>query len=126
MEKLFIKEDKSSPLVNLDPETGVFEIRGNSFLDNAYEFYNPIIEWIKNYIQHPQKETNIIFDIRYINTSSQRMVFDFLKKTNQLYKNGNKVFVQWLYDENDDDLRDVGNDLLSFMEFPYNVLVKVS
>lgn len=126
MEKLFIEEGKSSPLVSLNPETGVFEIRGNSFLDNAYEFYNPIIEWMKKYIQQPNSETNIIFDISYINTSSQRMVFDFLKKANQLHKNGNKVFVQWLYDEIDDDLRDVGNDLLSFMEFPYKVIVKVS
>lgn len=126
MEKLFIEESKSSPLVSLNPETGVFEIRGNSFLDNAYEFYNPIIEWMKQYMLKPHSETNIIFDISYINTSSQRMVFDFLKKANQLHKNGHKVFVQWLYDEIDDDLRDVGNDLLSFMEFPYKVIVKVS
>lgn len=126
MEKVIIEETKSSPTIILDPVSGIFEFRGHSFLDNAYEFYNPVIEWMKKYLDNPSAETNIIFDMSYINTSSQRMVFDFLKKANQLHKNGHKVFVQWLYDEIDDDLKDVGNDLLSFMEFPYKVIVKVT
>jgi hypothetical protein len=125
MKKIVIEETKSSPAVMLDPVGGKLEFRGHSFLDNAYEFYNPIIEWVKKYSEQPQPETNVLFDMSYINTSSQRMIFDVLKKLNHMYKNGHKVTVNWLYDEIDDDLKDVGNDLLSFMEFPYKVIVKV-
>ncbi len=126
MSKLDIKETKSAPSVLLDPEKGRFEIRGNSFLDNAHEFFTPVINWIKEYEKSPNEETRVVFDLTYINTSSQRMVFDFLKSLNNIHKSGKKVLVEWLYDENDDDLRDVGNDLLSFMDFPFKVLVKVS
>ncbi len=126
MEKLEIKETKSSPSVIMDPVSGRFEMRGTSFLDNAHEFYTPIIDWIKGYLKSPLQETKFVFDLSYINTSSQRMVFDILKYLNQLHKSGHGVAVEWLYDENDDDLKDVGTDLLSFMEFPYKVIEKVS
>jgi hypothetical protein len=126
MEKLVLKETKHSPLVVLDPQTGVFELKGSSFLDNAHEFYTPIIEWLKEYAKTPAPNTKILFDLNYINTSSQRMVFDLLKRVNLMFKAGSHLSIEWLYDENDFDLRDVGEDLLSFMDFPYKIIEKVS
>ncbi len=54
------------------------------------------------------------------------MLFDFLKELNALHKAGNSVHIDWLYDESDYDLRDVGEDLLSFMDFSYKIIEKVS
>lgn len=124
-DKLQIKETSHSPMVNFDPN-GVLEIRGNSFLDNAHEFYTPLINWIRTYTKAPAAETKIIFDLNYINTSSQRMVFDMLKEIGNIHSSGNTVHVDWLYDENDYDLKDVGEDLLSFMEYSYKVIEKVN
>jgi len=126
MEKIILKETKHSPSVILDPESGVFELRGSSFLDNAHEFYTPLIDWLKEYEKNTAASTKVIFELNYINTSSQRMMFDFLKRINFLFKSGHTVAVEWLYDENDYDLKDVGEDLLSFMEFPYKIIEKVS
>lgn len=126
MEKIILKETKHSPSVILNPESGVFELRGSSFLDNAHEFYSPLIDWLKEYEKNPAASTKVIFELNYINTSSQRMMFDFLKRINFLFKSGHPVAVEWLYDENDYDLKDVGEDLLSFMEFPYKIIEKVS
>ncbi len=126
MEKIIIEETKHSPAVILDHKTGVFEMRGSSFLDNAHEFYSPLIDWLKEYEKNPAANTKAIFELNYINTSSTRMIFDFLKRINELHKSGNSVNIDWLFDENDYDLRDVGEDLLSFMEFPYKVIEKVN
>jgi len=126
MQKLVLEETKHSPGVILDPATGVFELRGSSFLDNAHEFYTPLVDWLKSYEKKPASSTKVIFDLNYINTSSTRMIFDFLKRINELHKSGNSVTIEWLFDENDYDLRDVGEDLLSFMEFPYKVIEKVN
>lgn len=126
MEKIVIPETKQSPGVILDHKTGNFELKGSSFLDNAYDFYTPLINWLKEYEKNPASTTKILFELNYINTSSQRMIFDFLKRINELHKNGNSVRIDWLYDENDYDLRDVGQDLLSFMEFEYKIIEKVN
>src|ERR1043165_5897686 len=120
MEKLVIKETKQSPLVSLDP-SGKFELKGSSFLDNAHEFYTPLIQWAKAFAKHP-KPVHVTFELNYINTSSQRMLFDFLKELNTMHKAGHKVQIDWLFEEMDYDLRDVGEDLLSFMEFEYKVI----
>ncbi|MBK7309555.1 MAG: DUF1987 domain-containing protein [Sphingobacteriaceae bacterium] len=126
MEKLILKETKHSPLVILDHTTGAFEIKGSSFLDNAHEFYTPLILWIRDYAKKPNSTTKVLFELNYINTSSQRMLFDLLKELNVLHKVGNIVHIDWLYDESDYDLRDVGEDLLSFMDFSYKIIEKVS
>jgi len=126
MEKIVLKETKHSPLVILDPVSGVFELKGSSFLDNAHEFYTPLIKWLAEYEKTPAASTRIIFELNYINTSSQRMMFDFLKRVNVLFQSGHPVSIEWLYDENDYDLKDVGEDLLSFMDFPYKIIEKVS
>ncbi len=125
MEKLFIKETKQSPLVSLDP-AGKLELKGSSFLDNAHEFYTPLITWAKEYAKHAKPVTAVTFELNYINTSSQRMLFDFLKELNVLHKAGHNVQIDWLFEEMDYDLRDVGEDLLSFMEFNYKIVEKVS
>jgi hypothetical protein len=125
MELLFLKETKQSPLVSLDP-AGKLELKGSSFLDNAHEFYTPLITWVKAYAKQPKPVTTVTFELNYINTSSQRMLFDFLKELNNMHKAGHKVQIEWLFEEMDYDLRDVGEDLLSFMEFSYKVVEKVS
>ncbi len=126
MEKLNIKETKHSPSVILDHENGTIEIKGSSFLDNAHEFYTPLILWMREYAKTPTATTKVLFELNYINTSSQRMLFDFLKELNLVHKAGTKVHVDWLFDESDYDLRDVGEDLLSFMDFSYKIIEKVS
>ncbi|MGE0566894.1 MAG: DUF1987 domain-containing protein [Bacteroidia bacterium] len=126
MDRLEINGTNQSPSIILDAKNGVFELRGHSFLDNAYDFYKPVLDWLKAYHSNSGDNIHFVFDIIYINTSSQRMVFDLLKRLNLMHKDGKSVMVEWLYDENDDDLKDVGNDLLSFMEFPYKVIEKVS
>ncbi|MDZ4666114.1 MAG: DUF1987 domain-containing protein [Bacteroidota bacterium] len=126
MEKLILKETKHSPFVTLDHTTGVFEVKGSSFLDNAHDFYMPLILWVREYTKKPHSTTKVLFELNYINTSSQRMLFDFLKELNALHKAGNNVHIDWLYDESDYDLRDVGEDLLSFMDFSYKIIEKVS
>lgn len=126
LDKLQIKETSHSPMVNFDAVAGSLEIRGNSFLDNAHEFYMPLIKWIRDYANAPAAETKVLFDLNYINTSSQRMVFDMLKEIGNIHSTGKTVHVDWLYDENDYDLKDVGEDLLSFMEYSYKVIEKVN
>ena len=38
------------PTVVFDARTGVCEISGESYLEDAAEFYNPLIDWIDKYI----------------------------------------------------------------------------
>jgi hypothetical protein len=48
--------------------------------------------------------------LSYINTSSLQILYDFFFQINELYKKGSKVTIDWHYYNEDEDMRDVGED----------------
>jgi hypothetical protein len=51
MQKLIIPPTKATFGINFDPAKNVFEINGNSFPPNAMEFYEPIVDWVRNFFR---------------------------------------------------------------------------
>ena len=54
MENLLIKGAHDVyfvPTVTLDASTGIFEIKGESYLEETVKFYRKILDWIEEYIE---------------------------------------------------------------------------
>ena len=51
MDHLFISATTSSPAVSFNAETGVLQMTGESYPENTFEFYHPIIHWVKEYLK---------------------------------------------------------------------------
>ncbi len=119
MNKLILEETSQSPHVTLDAESGVFKIDGNSFPNNSFRFYLPVLEWLDEYAKQPNKETHFVFQISYQNSSSLKMFNEILKKLDALHKAGNKVSVDWMYQENDDDLFQKGKEIKELFSMPF-------
>ncbi len=50
MELLNLVASTSSPAVYFDPENGQLNMSGESYPENTFEFYAPIISWLKEFI----------------------------------------------------------------------------
>ena len=61
MEKLDIQGESDRPDIHLDHEAGSLYIGGNSLPENVNEIYQPVLEWIDAYIQHPNPKTTFEF-----------------------------------------------------------------
>ena len=48
------------PTVDFNAENGVCEISGESFLEETNIFYNPLIEWIKEYTYTNDKTGQVV------------------------------------------------------------------
>jgi hypothetical protein len=107
MRKLFIEETFQSPRVTIDPENNIFEIRGNSFPNNAFRLYSPVVEWLDEYAAKPNKETVFVFRISYQNSSSRKMFNEILKRLERMMENGHNVRIDWYYDQGDEDLKQI-------------------
>jgi hypothetical protein len=68
--KLHIPESANSPEIDFDPEEGMLVLKGKSIPENATKLYEPIIEWLKEYIKHPPEKTYLHFNLSYFNTAS--------------------------------------------------------
>lgn len=123
MENLIIKETKCTPRVNLNIN-GEISIKGKSYPENSFEFYAPIIDWIKNYFSNDNKKFICDFEIIYFNSSSSKLFFDLFDLMNKY--NNQELIINWIYDEENESALESGEDFIEdFPELKIN-LVEIS
>jgi hypothetical protein len=117
------EQSAKTPLVNFDPLSGNFELKGKSIPENSVGFYKPIFEWLDTYILEPAPQTNLSVQLDYFNTSSSKCIVDLFKKLENISKNGKgQTTINWLYDEQDDDMLEAGEDYKSIIKIPFNLV----
>ncbi|NPA55783.1 MAG: DUF1987 domain-containing protein [Epsilonproteobacteria bacterium] len=116
MENLHIEATKYTPEINLDAEKGIIDIRGKSYPENTFEFYEPMMEWVKKYFECCAKDETIVnMEIIYFNSSSSKLFFDFFDLLDEV-KDEHKVVVNWIYDEENESAEEAGEDFIEDFE----------
>ncbi len=122
MEKYSVEGTQKTPTINFDPNKGELEVYGNSIPENSVDFYKPIIAALEEYMTAPQPTTNVTFNMRYFNTSSSKRILDVFKKLETLNRNGSPVTVNWVYEDDDDDMLEAGEDYESVVELTFKMV----
>lgn len=117
-DKLFIEPTSKTLKVVLDKQTGKFVFSGRCLPEDAKEFFNPILNWIKEYFKDPNVTTIVNFDIRYYNSTSSKMLLDMLHIYKDAINKGNNVIIQWEYDKDDEEMKQAGNDFADIVGIP--------
>jgi len=124
MEILNIEATKYTPAIELNPN-GVISLRGKSYPENTFEFYEPIMEWIEKYFEEsPTQKTIVNMEIIYFNSSSSKLFFDFF---DLLDENSEKydVEINWIYDEENESAEEAGEDFIEdFEDLNINLVTK--
>ena len=129
MEKLVIDPTFNSPSVILDPEANQFDFSGESRPENVRKFYLPILEWLDSYAKEQSEKSKsdrasslqVQFNFEYFNSTSAKYILDIFKALNVLYDLGMDILVKWLYEEDDEDMLEVGEEMsrMSKLDFEY-------
>lgn len=93
MTPLEIESTRNTPQVFLDKEAPIFSISGVSMPSNASSFFQPIIDWMKEYAQNPLAETLLIIRLEYYNTASTKYLLALM----QLLESVRGASVVWYY-----------------------------
>ncbi len=113
---------KSTPEITLDPDLHQLEIKGESYPENTAEFYRPIFEWLDRYTERIQgKEVVVSINLGYFNSSTSKVLMDFFDKLDSVTKK-NDIVVNWIYNEEDEDSLEYGQDFqedLSNLKFKF-------
>lgn len=121
METINIEPSVKTPRIIFDAIEGILEIEGRSIPENSTEFYKPIFEWLDLYIETPVSNTKFNFKLEYFNTSSSKCILDVLRKLEKLHKNGNAVVVNWYYEEDDEDMKEAGENYQRIVSVPIDL-----
>jgi hypothetical protein len=119
MDVLRIESTAQTPLIDLNPVTGVMEIKGRSIPDDPEFFWGQILTWFDSYLIQPKDHTIVKIDLEYFNITSSKRILFLLYKLNDLIDTGKKVNIEWYYRESDEDMYEVGQDYAFMVRVPF-------
>ena len=111
MEDLKIEATKSSPHIFFDKEKNTLEIRGSSYPPNIEDFYSPVFFWLEKYLDQLEHNEFIInMELLYFNSSSSNVFESFFEKLLEAVNRGKQISINWIYEEDDEDALEFGEE----------------
>jgi hypothetical protein len=124
MDALKLEGQFNFPSIDFNPNTGLLKISGRSIPENPVKFYQPLENWIVEFIKTNPKDLILSIYLDYLNTHSTECVLILMKKIENFYKDKNaNVKVLWSFDEDDEDMEYLGEDLASIVTIPFDYKV---
>ena len=122
MEIINLEGTEDTPKIILDKTNKIFEISGRSLPEDSAEFYQPVLDWLSEYANDPLPETIFDFKLEYFNTSSSKALIEIFRKFERVFKSGNEVLIQWYYEQDDEDMLDLGEEFSENVGIPFEII----
>lgn len=121
MDALIIEATDETPRVVLDPANNLFEFAGKSLPEDVTTFYGPVLTWLDQYGESHNEHTVVDFKLVYFNTASSKLILDILFKLDELREKGAKISVRWHFQEDDEDMKEAGEEYGDLVEMPFEL-----
>jgi len=120
MEDLLLRPDSRGRTPLIDFKTsGELTIAGRSIVEDAIEYYKPVLEWIKDLNEGGPSIVTMSIHLEYFNTSSSKVILNILRSLERIHLRGKtRVIIKWLYSDDDLDMYEAGHDYQSFVKLP--------
>lgn len=119
--QIIIDPTSVTPYVMLDTSAELFEIKGRSSPEVSINFYSPIYDYLETAeVSNSAGDFTANFALEYFNTSSTKCLLGILKRLANFQDKGKKVVVNWYYEEDDEDVLEIGEDLSYFVDIEFN------
>jgi hypothetical protein len=119
METIKIQGTEDTPKIVLDKENDLLEISGRSLPEDVSSFYEPVLNWLNEYAENPNKKTVFNFKLTYFNTASSKLLLDILMKLEEMHEKGNEILIRWHYPEDDEDMSEAGEEYADIVDVPF-------
>jgi hypothetical protein len=118
---LHIAKTQASPEVRFDPAEGVLSISGESYPENSFDFYAPVLEWLNaNLSSLPSLRLEVT--VSYMNSSSIKCMLDILDAIGEAHAAGKEVRAVWNYETDNPRALDLAEEFRSEVSFPFTVI----
>jgi hypothetical protein len=122
MENVIIEKTTDTPFVVLDAKQRLLEIGGNSYPENALEFYQPVFDWLHRYFQNGNTALSAAFKLNYFNTSSAKCIMNIMSILQQYFSQHHDIAIIWYYDQDDEDMLETGKAFSVDFSMPFTLM----
>lgn len=110
MENLVVKLTPHTPEI-LFKTDGELTIKGVSIPENTFAFYAEAMEWVKALENNQPNTITLNLEFEYLNTASNRSIIDLISIIENYKKKGTTFNINWIYEEEDEDALELGQDI---------------
>ena len=122
MKELNIPGTQSTPAITADADAGVLVMRGDSYPENSFELFGPVIEWVEAYLLGSAGPLSRELELLYLNTSSIKSVMDIFDLLEAAHGKGRQVSVTWFYDSRNERVGELAEEFKEDCTFPFSVV----
>jgi len=122
MSDLQITATQSTPSVEASSASGVIAMRGDSYPENSFEFFAPIIAWIEEFLANSDVTLRLDLHLLYLNTSSVKAMMDIFDLLEEAHGKGRNVTVCWFYHQDNERIADLAEEFKEDCSFEFNIV----
>ena len=121
MDNLNIAGTQSTPSIVADRGAGIVEMRGDSYPENSFELFAPLLAWIETYLRDTDAALKLDLHLLYLNTSSVKVMMDIFDMLEQAHQEGREVAVNWYFDEQNERVGELAEEFKEDCSFPFMI-----
>jgi len=122
MNDLSIAGTPSTPAISTDAASGVLSLSGDSYPENSFELFGPVITWVENYLSETDAPLRLELELLYLNTSSVKAVMEIFDTLEAAHARGRDVSVNWYFDQNNERVGELAEEFKEDCTFPFAVI----
>jgi hypothetical protein len=122
LENLSLPGTPSSPQVEADEAAGRILLAGESYPENSFEFFHPVLSWVADFLDRDERPLEVELRLTYLNTSSIKCMMDLLDALEEAHLSGRPVSVTWYYDQENDRAVDLAEEFKEDLSLPFLIV----
>lgn len=124
MQDLIVQGNASIPAIRADWAAGCLEMQGDSYPENAFELYQPVIDWIEAFLARENRPLRLRLQLLYLNTSSIRAMMDMLDLLQEAHGAGRAVSLEWCYERENERVAELAEEFREDYTFPFDIVAQ--
>lgn len=109
----------STPAVHADWAQGRVTMAGESYPENPFEFFQPLIDWVGQFLGAGDRPLDLELELIYLNTSSIRAMMDIFDHLEEAHQAGRQVRVRWTYEPENERVGELAEEFKEDCSFPF-------
>lgn len=126
IQDLNIPGTQSTPAIESEWMSGRLRMSGNSYPENSYEFFAPILDWVGRYLAETDRPLRLDLGLLYMNTSSVKAMMDIFDLLEEYHAAARELKVDWYYDPRNERVMEMAEEFREDYGFPFNILPRAN
>jgi hypothetical protein len=124
MSDLSFPGTSSTPAIACSQADGIVTMRGDSYPENSFELFNPVLAWIEHFLDAETRPLQLELHLLYLNTSSVKAMMDIFDLLESAHGKGRDVRVAWYYDSRNERVAELADEFREDCSFPFDIKVQ--